>query len=151
MFKSVLFEKTVVGEITEDSALVRRSNGKAFYKVAIYKRSRQNPEKRSSKPPILETIDASKMEFKDIWELRVARNTFNKLFMYNKAMGLAKWIYFVHCQWSDEWKHRCATMIQTKWRNYKNNLFAIMQKAMLAETLRKKKKLKRKRRQTLQH
>ncbi len=139
MFKSVLFEKTVVGEITEDSALVRRSNGKAFYKVAIYKRSRQNPEKRSSKPPILETIDASKMEFKDIWELRVARNTFNKLFMYNKAMGLAKWIYFVHCQWSDEWKHRCATMIQTKWRNYKNNLFAIMQKAMLAETLRKKK------------
>ena len=45
MFKSVLFEKTVVGEITEDSALVRRSNGKAFYKVAIYKRSRQNPEK----------------------------------------------------------------------------------------------------------
>ena len=44
-----IMEKTVVGEITEDSALVRRSNGKAFYKVAIYKRSRQNPEKRSSK------------------------------------------------------------------------------------------------------
>ena len=63
MFRSVLFEKVVTGIISEDSSLVRRWNGKAFYKVEIYKRSRSRPGQPAlGKAPILESVDANLME-----------------------------------------------------------------------------------------
>jgi hypothetical protein len=138
MFRSELFEKVVTGVICEDSNLVRRWNGKAYYKVAIHKRSRSNPMKQSSKPPILETVEASLMELKHKWELRVSRNTFNKLFLYGKALALTKWIYTIHCEWHEEERQRCATMIQRKWKNYKSNLMAALHAAMRAEAARKR-------------
>ena len=139
MFRSVLFEKVVTGIISEDSSLVRRWNGKAFYKVEIYKRSRSRPGQPAlGKAPILESVDANLMELKPIWELRTSKNTFNKLFVYGKALAMAKWIYLIHTQWHEEWRQKCATSIQRKYRNYKSGLMRAIRTAMLVAARQKR-------------